>query len=234
MPSHRKSSDRSVPAVVPARTDGERGVSDRIAEAVLDLIGRIPSTHEPRRGDTADAARAAREAAHGAAARAALAAGSLALPPGPLGWLTVLPELLTVWKIQSQMVADIAAIYGRSATLNREQMLYCLFKHAASQALRDLVVRAGERWLVRKASAGLLKTIAQRIGARWTERALGRGVSRWLPVIGAVGVGAYAYYDTAQVAATAIALFESDVEVVDAEVRAVDEDRAAQPGVAAS
>ncbi|WP_395703112.1 EcsC family protein [Aquabacterium sp.] len=223
-----------MPAVVPAAGDTPHGVSDRIAEAVLDLIGRIPPTHEQRRDAAAEAAQAAREAANGAAARAALAAGSLALPPGPLGWLTVLPELLTVWKIQSQMVADIAAIYGRSATLNREQMLYCLFKHAASQALRDLVVRAGERWLVRKASAGLLKTIARRIGARWTERAVGRGVSRWLPVIGAVGVGAYAYYDTAQVAATAIGLFESELRVVDVEVHAVDETPAsARPGSAA-
>jgi hypothetical protein len=32
-----------------------------------------------------------------------------------------------------------------------------------------------------------------------------------LPVVGALGVAGYAYYDTAQVAATAISLFEKDV-----------------------
>ncbi|WP_325427754.1 EcsC family protein [Aquabacterium sp.] len=183
----------------------------RIAQALLDVIGRIPPTREQARSQPA---LAARDTANSAAARAALAAGSLALPPGALGWITLLPELLTVWKIQSQMVADIAAIYGRSATLNREQMLYCLFKHAASQAVRDLVVRAGERYLVRTASISMLKTIARRIGARWTERTLGRGLSRWLPVIGAVGVGAYAYYDTVQVAITAIDLFERDLDIL--------------------
>jgi hypothetical protein len=31
-----------------------------------------------------------------------------------------------------------------------------------------------------------------------------------LPVVGAVGVGAYAYYDTTRVAVTAIRLFEQD------------------------
>jgi hypothetical protein len=40
-----------------------------------------------------------------------------------------------------------------------------------------------------------------------SKRALGRGAARWLPVLGAVGVGAYAWYDTRQVARTAQALF---------------------------
>ena len=44
------------------------------------------------------------------------------------------------------------------------------------------------------------------------RRSIGRGLSRWLPVIGAVGVGAYAFYDTDRVAAAAIELFEQDVD----------------------
>jgi len=197
------------PVPVPPPAAEKATAAGRIAEVVLDVVGRIPKARTPPRQP---AAQAARDAGQAAATKAAMAAGSLALPPGPLGWLTLLPELLAVWRIQSQLVADIAAIYGRSATLNREQMLYCLFKHAASQAVRDLVVRAGERYIVRAASVGMLKTIAGRIGARFTERTLSRSVSRWLPVIGAVGVGAYAYYDTAQVARTAIELFEHSVE----------------------
>lgn len=196
------------PVPVPPAAD-KVSAAGRIAEAVLDVVGRIPKPRTPSGRPAADAAR---EAAQAAATKAAMAAGSLALPPGPLGWLTLLPELLAVWRIQSQLVADIAAIYGRAAALNREQMLYCLFKHAASQAVRDLVVRAGERYIVRAASVGMLKTIAGRVGARFTERTLSRGVSRWLPVIGAVGVGAYAYYDTTQVARTAIELFEHGAE----------------------
>jgi hypothetical protein len=40
-----------------------------------------------------------------------------------------------------------------------------------------------------------------------------RAASRWLPVVGALGVAAYAYYDTGQVAKSAIELFQQDVEV---------------------
>jgi hypothetical protein len=43
------------------------------------------------------------------------------------------------------------------------------------------------------------------------QRAAGKGLARWLPVVGALGVGAYAYYDTGQVAATAIELFSGEV-----------------------
>ena len=140
-----------------------------------------------------------------------MTAGSLALPPGPLGWLTILPELVLVWRIQAQMVADIAGIYGKQAYLTREQMLYCLFRHTAAQAARDLIVRVGERYLIQQVSLRTLQSVAERIGVRVTQQAIGKGISRWLPVIGALGVGAYAYYDTGQVARTATELFRREI-----------------------
>jgi len=182
----------------------------RIAEAILNFIGRVPGTDEHKVRNPAERARSI---ANSAAARAAVTAGSLALPPGPLGWLTILPELLMVWRIQAQMVADIAGIYGRQAALTREQMVYCLFRHLAAQAVRDLVVRVGERFLVQHVSVRVLQSVAEKVGVRITQQAIGKGISRWVPVIGALGVGAYAYYDTGQVARTAIELFRHEVEI---------------------
>jgi hypothetical protein len=135
------------------------------------------------------------------------------LPPGPLGWLTILPEMIAVWKIQAQMVADIAAFYGKKGNLTQEQMLYCLFKHTASQAVRDLVVRVGERMIVKRATLHVLQTVAERVGAKVTQRVIAKTASRWLPVVGALGVASYAYYDTGQVARIAIDLFEQEIEV---------------------
>ena len=114
------------------------------------------------------------------------------------------------------MVSDIAAAYGRHATLGREQMMWCLFRHTAAQAFRDLVVRMGDRLVFQRMSQHVAQRVARQVGARLTQRTLGKGLSRWLPVVGAVGVGAYAYYDTTQVAATAIAMFESELATVDA------------------
>ena len=81
-----------------------------------------------------------------------IASGVIALPLGPIGWLTILPELIAVWKIQSQLVSDIAAIYGKRASLTQEQMIYYLFRHTAAQVFGDVVVRVGERVLVRRVS----------------------------------------------------------------------------------
>lgn len=53
----------------------------------------------------------------------------------------------------------------------------------------------------------------QKIGFRVTQRLAGKVISRWIPVVGAIGVGAYAFYDTAQVAKTTIELMPKEIEV---------------------
>ncbi len=194
----------SFPVVISPEPDS---LPQRLSTALLALVAHRPDSARLPQARPADAAR---EAARQAASKAALAAGALALPPGPLGWLTLLPEMAAVWRIQSQLVADIAAIYGRSAELGREQMLYCLFRHTAAQAVRDLSVRVGERLLIRPATTLMLQQIAGSIGARVSEQLLRKAASRWVPLLGAAAVGAYAYYDTSQVAAAAIELFESE------------------------
>jgi hypothetical protein len=182
----------------------------QVADAIRNFVVSIPPAREHAQAHPEERVRAI---AASAARTAALTAGSLALPPGPLGWVTILPEIVTVWRIQSQMIADIAGVYGKDASLNQEQMLYCLFRHSAAQAVRDLVVRVGERVLIRQASLRVTQRIVSKVGLRVTQRSISRGISRFLPVVGAVGVGAYAYYDTSKVAETAIELFgQLDVE----------------------
>jgi hypothetical protein len=184
--------------------------ASRVANAILDSIAKVPLTIEP---PSALPNERARMLASTAALQASALAGTLALPPGPAGMITILPELLGVWRIQAQMVADIAGAFGKAGTLSREQMLYCLFKHSAAQAVRDLVLRVGERYLIRHAGVRVLQRVAGAVGIKITHRAIVKSVARWLPVVGAVGVAGYAYYDTNQVATTAIAFFERDVEL---------------------
>lgn len=183
---------------------------NKIANAILKFLGRIPETDH---SESLTPHQSAQAIADSAAAKAATAAGALALPPGPIGWLTILPELHTMWKIQTQMVADIAGVYGKTAALSQEQMVYCLFKHGAAMAVRDVVIRVGDRYLVKQLSPKLLETLAKKIGVKITQKTFGKAVSRWLPVVGALGVGAYAFYDTARVAKTAMELFEHDIEI---------------------
>jgi hypothetical protein len=122
---------------------------DQLAQKLLEVIVHVPATSEPA-SQTPDAR--SRAIIRGAALKVAGASGTLALPPGPWGMLTVLPDLVTVWKIQAQMVA---------------------------------------------------------------QRLAGRTASRWLPVVGALGVAAYAYRDTRRVGQTAIELFSREVVLAD-------------------
>jgi hypothetical protein len=184
--------------------------ADTAPRAVEGAIERVISDVPPARTHAvADPFAAAERIARDAAQKAALLSGSLALPPGPFGMLTVLPDIYLIWKVQRQMVADIFALHGRAAELTRSHMLYCLFRHLASQVLRDVAVRAGQRVVVQQLTAGAMKSALSTIGLKVTQRIAGSAVSRWVPIAGAAAVGAYAYWDTQQVAKTARKLLES-------------------------
>lgn len=187
--------------------DSDTSVKEKVVNAIMDVVVTIPPSHEKIVTNPAERAQVV---ARQAARNASLMAGSLALPLGPFGWLTVLPEMVGVWKLQTQMVADIASIYGKSSELGREQMIYCLFKQVAAQLMRDMVVRVGERAVVQTASLQLIKNIAQVIGVKVTQSMVSKSASRIVPLLGALGVGAYAYFDTLQVAKNAVELFERE------------------------
>jgi hypothetical protein len=184
--------------------------SQRIAEAILDYVGQTPAPTEDWNRKPEVRARAI---ARRAAGQAAVTAGSLTLPPGPLGWLTLLPELRALWQLQTQMVADIAGCHGKTAELGREEMLYCLFRHTDPQAVRDLVSQIGNRFTVQRAARPEVQSVALKIGLHLSQRIIGKGLSRWIPVLGAIGASAYAYYDTARVAQTAIEFFAGVIDV---------------------
>ncbi len=183
---------------------------ESIYKALEKIVCQIPKTKETI---SKDPLVRSRKITSSASLKAAAIAGGLALPPGPLGILTIIPDLIAIWKIQRDMVADIAGASGKQSTLNREQMLYCLFKHAASQIARDLVVRVGTRTIIKRTSLRFTQNTLRKIGIKITQRIAGKTIARWAPIVGAVGVGAYAYYDTASVGKTAIELFSSNIEI---------------------
>jgi uncharacterized protein (DUF697 family) len=181
---------------------------DWFVEQLLKIMADIPTTSEPVSQTPAARCRVITQVA---AAKAAGIAGTLTLPSGPWAMVTIFPDLYAIWRVQARMVADVAAIYGKTPYLSREQMLYCLFRHTAGHIVRDLVVRVGERVLIKRASFEGLQQILRRLGFKLTQRLVGRTISRWLPVIGAAGMAAYAYSDTLRVGKTAIDLFRADI-----------------------
>jgi len=175
-----------------------------------DLATSIPVSTEP---SSSNPKARAKEIARVAGLRAGAMSATMALPSGPLGMLTVIPDLMKVWRIQQQMVADIASCFGKSAQLSRQMMVYCLFRHGAAMLVRDVVARVGERIIVKQASLRVIQQTLRRIGIHVTQRTVGRTLSRWLPIIGPILIGGYSLMDTRTVGKTAIDTFSRQIEM---------------------
>ena len=187
----------------------ENELLEKLFTVLFKVINEIPSSAEKR---SSDAVLRARKLTAEASFRAAAISGALALPTGPLGWLTVLPDLAAIWRLQAQLVADIGSVFGKRGKLTEASIIYCLFRHAAAQAVRDLVTRMGERVVVQRVSVRVAENVLERIGVNLVHRVARRGLWRLLPAIGALAVAGYAYYDTEQVGQTAIEFFTKDIE----------------------
>lgn len=197
---------RTTEATPPAAV--RRGSVEQVGLQLFDIISRVPPTSAGAALDPEERAKAIGSEAAWLAARVS---GTLALPPGPLGLATVIPDLVAVWKIQSAMVRDIAAAYGQTGALGREALVYCLFRHGSAALMRDVVVRMGDRFLVRSATTAALQALLRRVGIQVSQRVIGNAAARFVPLAGAAGMAAYAYYDTKKVAATASEFFSRQV-----------------------
>src|SRR5512142_2064827 len=188
----------------------EREILEKLFGVLFRVINDIPPSTETQR---TEAMARARKLIADASFRAAAISGALALPPGPLGWVTILPDLAAIWRLQAQLVADIGAVFGKRGTLTDESMIYCLFRHAAAHVVRDLVTRMGERLIVQRVSVRAAEDLLATIGVTVIQRVSRGGLWRLLPAVGALAVAAYAYYDTEQVGRTAIEFFATDIEL---------------------
>ncbi len=182
-------------------------ITQKLVKTLYDVISEIPVS---RFEVESDADVKSRSLIEKKAIKAAFISAGLSLPPGPAGYLTLLPDLTGIWKLQRNMVADIAAVYGKKSMLGREQMLYCLFRHSISQVMRDIMVRTVTRVTIEETIAAISEQILRRIGVHLARKTSSKFIARTIPVLGTLGAGAYAYFDTKLVGKTAMDLFTSE------------------------
>jgi len=191
---------------LPEKPGIEGLIEEKAGQILFDLVSSIP---KPQAIVGDDPLLTAQNLIAQACTRAATLSAAMSLPGGPLGLLSTLPDIAGIWRIQAQLVADIASAYGKTALLQREEMIWCLFRHASAQLLRDLAIRTGRRILVQKLTSSALSHLLQRLGLAGARRIAGRSLPRLLPVVGAVASGAFAWYDTRSVGNTALDYFSN-------------------------
>lgn len=152
----------------------------RFQKALSSAIVDLPESDVEKSFDPEHDARYYSKAA---ARETAALSGALSVWPGPAGLLTILPDLVGVWRLQAQLVADIAAANGKTKLLSKEVMANCLFGHLGADAVASILARGGERFLV--------------------HRLMARLAARWVPFAGAIALAAYSYQDTMRVGETA-------------------------------
>ena len=197
------------PHMSECKNENMEKLKDKAVNIIFDLITDIPdSLHNP----TNTPEDRVKLLVQQASLKSAAVSATLSIPAGFTGILTAIPDIAAIWRIQAQLVADIAATYGKLALLSREAMVWCLFRHSAASLLRDLAVRTGSRIAVQMLSTTALRKIVEKIGIKISSTFLSKTLLRAIPAIGAVGNGAYAYYDTTEVGKTAITYFKALVD----------------------
>ena len=196
-------------------------LKERISSILVDLVTDIPeSLYTPSQ----DSDERVKRLIWNAAGKAATVSATLSVPAGVTGVLTSIPDIAAVWRIQAQLVSDIAATYGKFALLSREAMIWCLFRHSAAQLVRDVVVRTGSRIIVQKLSVAAIETLLKKIGIKVSTRFIGKVAMHAIPAIGALGNGAYTLYDTYEVGKTAKSYFKALADNPKAETLAEEAD----------
>lgn len=182
-------------------------------------LGGVPTPTETRASRPLQRADAI---AKRAAAKAAAISATLSLPPGPMGLVTVLPDMILVWRIQAQMVVDIAAAFGKADHLSESDITAILFKHVSSVALNDYnrnipidqpeppldLVEIINRMVSKRGE--VINRFASEVTSAAMERITRRVITRLVPLGGTLIVSAQAALDTGAVAKTAIEMFSGE------------------------
>lgn len=182
-------------------------VLSRVEAVFFAVTGGIPETSEIEKADRPY--ERARDVAKKAVAQCAAVSGTLSLPVGPLGMLTILPDLALVWKIQSQMVVDIAAAFGHPEKVTKQDLFNCLFKHVTENTAREYSKAIPIEHQESKAGF-LTQVINKKVGRILVRKASQRIASRLVPLAGAAVVATYSAIDTKEVARNAVELFSGE------------------------
>lgn len=188
----------------------ESALISKVTDRLTDLLLSVPTSMEV---ESTEPEVRSNQLMIKAARKAAIISGGAAMVPGPLGLMTLLPDMVAIWQVQAQLVADIAAVHGKSSTLGKEQMVWCLFKHSIAHLARDFVVQVGERYIVRRQTVQFIQKAIGMLGVKIAQRLLGKTAARYIPFLGAAAVARYAFVDTKKVGRTAMALFGKDVVI---------------------
>lgn len=140
-----------------------------------------------------------------------IAAGA-SMVPGPLGALTIVPELTAIVRNQIQMIYDIGVAHGKEAHLNGNLLLSIFYTATGGGAISLATVKGGQL-LLKRASLRIIQRIVVWLGGKITQRALKALLARWVPIAGSVAMGVWARQSTVSMGTQAAELLANEILV---------------------
>jgi hypothetical protein len=139
-----------------------------------------------------------------------------ALPPGPLGLATIIPELMAVTKIQMNLIYAIAAHHKKEGKLNPTLVLLIFANEAGVEIGKVVTNKMGTSFIIRVLGSGAIRAIAKKIGIRISTRITQKAVGRWIPFIMAPVFGAFSRAMTQRIGEESDRLFSQEIEIEEA------------------
>ena len=141
----------------------------------------------------------------------AVISGGATLIPGPLGMVATLPELIIIIRNQIAMIYDIGMAYDHGRVLQRE-LLASILISALGTSSATLLTMHGGKILVKRASLRVFQKVIALLAGKVTQQLLKSMISKWLPVVGAAAMAAWANYATHRIGKYALTIFEQQIE----------------------
>ncbi len=140
----------------------------------------------------------------------AVVAGAAGLVPGPWGMLAAVPEIVAVIGNQTKMIFDLGVAHGQHRFLRSELVIGILMSSMGSGGGSLLAVQGG-KLLVRRASLQVMQKVITMLGGKVTQQLLKSMVGKWLPVVGAAAMAAWARYTTKKLGEHACEMLSKEI-----------------------
>ncbi|MBK8696943.1 MAG: TerB family tellurite resistance protein, partial [Deltaproteobacteria bacterium] len=120
------------------------------------------------------------------------------------------PEIVAVIGNQTKMIFDLGVAHGQHRFLRSELVIGILMSSMGSGGGSLLAVQGG-KLLVRRASLRVMQKVIAMLGGKVTQQLLKSMVGKWLPVVGAAAMAAWARYTTKKLGEHACEMLSKEI-----------------------
>lgn len=184
---------------------------DESFQKILDILLDVNSYQSPYAKAIGDTEPIITPLIRKRAFQAAFISASSNLIPSYWGHFASLGEMYILLKLQSRMIKDIAIIFGKEKDLNKDLLLYCLFKNSHPELWKGFIRFIGTRIILKPTSYSIFVQIIKNLQPRLGLKLESSSWKRFSSFFGILSLSSISYLDTKIVGHTAVQIFSKEI-----------------------